>query len=307
MLAAVDSYLGYFHDPKVPSNNLLNTLQVALNADSTGAFWDWWERYKPELDQIQKKTPFSPNNVFIACPDGFVFERLGKMIFAEELPFHDHEFRSTLALNHRCGEKLRQLSFASIMSGRMDDPRRFWGALHALEVGNWRYFEHPIIPLGKKDLKQSSDFDCFSSSLREGDIIASANPDQFTSKLIGALDLGYWSHVAGYDGNSQVVEAVPGKGVHKFHVTEYLQRVGHHAIYRSFESDLGDYKSRLASKIGGRYNYRGAFLLGWSLFRAGKSKSHRRKMLLLTSGRISPNGFIMSGKFYRDLEFIVRS
>lgn len=295
-----------FHDKSVSHENLQETMQLALKPASSNVFFEWWEAYQPKLQKLESKTPFVPNNVAIVCPEGFISERYGKMIYSPTIDLYGNDFRSQIIMPHNCGSNLPDVTISRLMSGRINDPRAFWAALFALFFGNYRFFEVPILPISGCSLENQLKYSDFVDQLKKNDIIASRNPKKFVSNLIANLDNGYWSHVAMYLGDGKVIESSPFSGVHEFRIEEYYGREGIHSVYRPLDTKgkrlEGDWTPPC---LGKSYNYWGAFRLGLNLFGARLQNSIRRKRTLAGAGRMSPNGGVIDGSFFRAQSLII--
>lgn len=296
----------FYHDKSLSYQNLQETMQLALKPATSNAFFEWWEAYQPKLQKVESKTPFVPNNVAIVCPEGFVSERHGKMVYSPTISLYDNDFRSQIMISHNCGSNLPKVDLFRLMSGRPNDPRAFWAALFALIFGNYSFFEVPILPLGGRSLENQLDYSEFVDQLVKNDIIASRNPKQFVSNFIANMDNGYWSHVAMYLGDGKVIEATPFSGVHEFNIEEYSSRDGIHSVYRPLDTKGKRLESDWTPPYFGKsYNYWGAFKLGLNLFGTRLQNSIGRKRTLAGVGRMSPSGGLIDGSFYRAQSLII--
>jgi hypothetical protein len=153
----------------------------------------------------------------------------------------------------------------SFFTENRENANLFFQGINALRMRDFSLFVHPIkLPILQpiSITEHNARWQQFVSLLQPSDLVFVLDTQSIISKAITAVDHGVWSHVAGYVGGGQIVEAITS-GVVERDVAVYNTRFHRLGLYRS--KGTGDVAKGIAahrSQIGKRYNYKGVFILG---------------------------------------------
>jgi len=165
-------------------------------------------------------------------------------------------------------------------------PDLFNIGLNAIKHGDVGYFNRPI-KLPRLDIIDEnvrvSRWNELKSEIRKGDQLFTFDSKSLASKLISFVDNGPWSHCGTCSGDGTVIEAITS-GVVERSIDSYAPTRYRLGLYRprseKFNADkLIDFSR---TKLGGRYNYRGAL-------RAGLQKFTNRRRTTPTPNDLASN------------------
>jgi|GEM_PF-2668523 hypothetical protein len=187
-----------------------------------------------------------------------------------------------------------------------DNYRLFDLGISKLTSNEFSFFDYPEIMPNWKE-KQFDDnkekWERLYSVIKPGDLFTAFDPQSLVSRLIAWVDDGSWSHCGLCLGGSQVSE-VTSKGRIISDLEDYRKKRVHVGVYRQWPELNEDQTARLIhfslSKLGGKYNYIGAFKCGVNTLLGRDNWVNKRGDRFIAP---TPNGMIYSGHF-RLIEYI---